>query len=234
MPHYLCKLRCQLLSSLAFWALERPPCSTTSSSKRMDDEWQWWRTSLGRLTSTASSVCGVGAFTQCTVHTTHAPSPNTVAENLIEHEELVSMENGCVCCSLRSDIVTALAELDRRAKKRGQPFDNVLLETTGLADPAPVAFTFFANPWIGAKFRLDSILCLVDALHISKVRVCGCVCMGVCLGKVHMLVVTHVTHTMPSPPTSTTHSTSLWMAKTIRWMRLSTRLPLQTPFSSTR
>ena len=102
----------------------------------------------------------------------------TVAENLIEKEELVSMENGCVCCSLRSDIVTALAELDRRAKKRGQPFDNVLLETTGLADPAPVAFTFFANPWIGAKFRLDSILCLVDALHISKV--CGLHRVGLC------------------------------------------------------
>jgi len=65
----------------------------------------------------------------------------------------VSLTNGCVCrvcCSLRKNIVRALAELDRRASAPGKPFDGVFLETTGLVDPAPITCTFIANP-------LDSI-----------------------------------------------------------------------------
>ena len=96
------------------------------------------------------------------------PAP-TVVENLLSKEDLVSMDRGCVCCSLRNDIVKALRELGERASGRGVAYDAILLETTGLADPAPVAFTFFANPWISANYRLDSILCLVDAQHIAKV-----------------------------------------------------------------
>lgn len=92
-----------------------------------------------------------------------------VSENLIAKEDVVSLENGCVCCSLRSDIIDALKELEERTRRYGsRPIDAVLLETTGLADPGPVVFTFFANPWINARFRLDSVLCLVDAQHISK------------------------------------------------------------------
>jgi G3E family GTPase len=78
------------------------------------------------------------------------------------------MDRGCVCCSLRHDIVKALSELQARGKSRGVAYDNILLETTGLADPAPVAFTFFSNTWISSNFRLDSILCLVDAQHINR------------------------------------------------------------------
>lgn len=70
----------------------------------------------------------------------------------------MSLDNGCVCCSLRKDIVKALAELDTRTRSRGRKLDGILLETTGLADPAPVAFTFFANPWMAQRFKLDSIL----------------------------------------------------------------------------
>lgn len=82
----------------------------------------------------------------------------------------MSMDRGCVCCSLRNDIVKALRELQTRASGRGAtPYDAILLETTGLADPAPVAFTFFANSWISANYRLDSILCLVDAQHLRRV-----------------------------------------------------------------
>lgn len=91
-----------------------------------------------------------------------------VAANLLAREDLVSLDNGCVCCSLRKDIVRALAELDKRANARGRPFDAVFLETTGLADPAPIAFTFFANPWIAARFKLDSILCVVDVAYMHK------------------------------------------------------------------
>jgi G3E family GTPase len=81
-----------------------------------------------------------------------------VADNLIEKEDLVSLDNGCVCCSLRKDIVKALAEIERRSRHRNKRVDQVILETTGLADPAPVAFTFFANPWIVSCYRLDSIV----------------------------------------------------------------------------
>ncbi|KAL6748377.1 nickel chaperone for hydrogenase [Haematococcus lacustris] len=91
-----------------------------------------------------------------------------VGEQLAQQEDLVSMENGCVCCSLRKDIVKAFAELEKRSKARGRPMDHILLETTGLADPSPVAFTFFANPWIAARFRLDSIICVVDAKHLLQ------------------------------------------------------------------
>lgn len=51
----------------------------------------------------------------------------------------------------------AFAELTRRSQSKNRPIDHILLETTGLADPSPVAFTFFANPWIAARFKLDSI-----------------------------------------------------------------------------
>lgn len=91
-----------------------------------------------------------------------------VVENLLSKEDLVSMDKGCVCCSLRSDIVKALKELQGRSEKKGCAYDAILLETTGLADPAPVAFTFFSNQWISSNFRLDSIVCLVDAQHVNR------------------------------------------------------------------
>jgi G3E family GTPase len=97
-----------------------------------------------------------------------------VVENLLSKEDLVSMDRGCVCCSLRNDIVGALRELQSRATSRAISYDAILLETTGLADPAPVAFTFFANSWISANYRLDSILCLVDAQHLRRVRSAAC------------------------------------------------------------
>jgi G3E family GTPase len=91
-----------------------------------------------------------------------------VVENLLSKEDLVSMDRGCVCCSLRGDILKALKELYDRGEKKGSKYDSILLETTGLADPAPVAFTFFSNQWISNNFRLDAIVCLVDAQHINK------------------------------------------------------------------
>ena len=86
-----------------------------------------------------------------------------VSENIQEKEDIISMDNGCVCCTVRGDLVRALLTLKDRPKK----FDAVIIETTGLADPAPVAFTFFLNPEIGDYYALDSILCLVDAKHIQ-------------------------------------------------------------------
>ena len=91
-----------------------------------------------------------------------------VTENLIAKEDLVAMDRGCVCCSLRNDILRALKTLYDNSERNGFRYSAVVLETTGLADPAPVAFTFFSNHWIANNFRLDAIVCLVDAQHIQK------------------------------------------------------------------
>ena len=86
-----------------------------------------------------------------------------VGENMKEKEDVITMDNGCVCCTVRGDLVRALLTLKDRPKK----FDHVIIETTGLADPAPVAFTFFINPEIADTYRIDSILCLADAKHVG-------------------------------------------------------------------
>lgn len=80
-------------------------------------------------------------------------------------EQVVVMNNGCICCTVRGDLVRILGEL---ADKRGRgeyDFERVIIETTGLADPAPVAQTFFADDAIRAAYRLDAVVTVVDALH---------------------------------------------------------------------
>ncbi len=69
---------------------------------------------------------------------------------------------------MRKDIVKAFAEVEKRSKSRAKPIDAIIMETTGLADPAPVAFTFFANPWVASRFKLDSIMCVVDSMHLLQ------------------------------------------------------------------
>lgn len=77
-------------------------------------------------------------------------------------EEIYEMSNGCVCCTVRGDLIRILNGLLRRAGG----FDGILIETTGLADPAPVAQTFFNDRDISAKAQLDSVICVADALHL--------------------------------------------------------------------
>lgn len=84
----------------------------------------------------------------------------------------MTISNGCICCSLRKDIVSALSELKRRSAAAGHPYDNIILETTGLADPAPVAFTFFANPWVKRHFQLDSIVYAPCPAQEHPARLC--------------------------------------------------------------
>mmetsp|Transcript_28663 Transcript_28663/g.39589 ORF Transcript_28663/g.39589 Transcript_28663/m.39589 type:complete len:411 (+) Transcript_28663:192-1424(+) len=86
-----------------------------------------------------------------------------VSENLKAAESIVTMDNGCVCCTVRGDLIRALTQLLENETK----FDAVLVETTGLADPAPVAFTFYMNPDINENYKIDSILTLVDSKHIK-------------------------------------------------------------------
>ena len=83
----------------------------------------------------------------------------------IEGETMV-LASGCVCCALRDDLVTALRQLyARRASGALPPFQRVIIETTGLADPAPIAQMLLNNPLVSNSFRLDSIVATVDALH---------------------------------------------------------------------
>jgi G3E family GTPase len=77
-------------------------------------------------------------------------------------EEIFEMNNGCICCSVRGDLIRILDGLMRRKGK----FDGILVETTGLADPAPVAQTFFVDDDVRSKTRLDAIVTVVDAKHL--------------------------------------------------------------------
>ncbi len=79
-------------------------------------------------------------------------------------EEIFEMSNGCICCTVRGDLIRVLGNLMKRRDK----FDYVLVETTGLADPGPVAQTFFMDDEIRAEFALDGIVTLVDAAHIGQ------------------------------------------------------------------
>src|SRR4051812_25732629 len=79
-------------------------------------------------------------------------------------EELFEMNNGCICCTVRGDLIRILGSL----MKRRDRFDYVLIETTGLADPGPVALTFFADDEMKSRLALDGIVTVVDAKHVAQ------------------------------------------------------------------
>lgn len=85
-----------------------------------------------------------------------------------DEENIVEMNNGCICCTVRGDLIAGLKKLVKAANKSGKPLDGVLIETTGLADPAPVAQTFFADDFVQQHLRLDGILTVVDAMHVIQ------------------------------------------------------------------
>jgi len=81
------------------------------------------------------------------------------------NEQIIQMNNGCVCCTIREDLRSTLADLAEKRRKGELSFDRVVIETTGLADPGPVAQTFFMDDEIAETYLLDSVLTLVDAKH---------------------------------------------------------------------
>ncbi len=83
-------------------------------------------------------------------------------------EQIVEMNNGCICCTVRGDLIRILGDLKDKRSKGELSFDRVVIETTGMADPGPVAQTFFTDEEIGGYYLLDSILTLVDAKHAPK------------------------------------------------------------------
>lgn len=78
-------------------------------------------------------------------------------------EEVFEMNNGCICCTVRGDLIRILGGLMKRADK----FDAIIVETTGLADPAPVAQTFFVDQDVAERTRLDAIVTVADAVHLD-------------------------------------------------------------------
>ena len=80
-------------------------------------------------------------------------------------ERIIQMSNGCICCTIRDDLRATLHDLAEKKRKGELDFERVVIETTGLADPGPVAQTFFMDDEIAESYLLDSILTLVDAKH---------------------------------------------------------------------
>ncbi len=85
-----------------------------------------------------------------------------------QSEQIVQMSNGCICCTIRGDLVRALGDLAEKKRSGELAFDRVVIETTGLANPGPVAQTFFIDNEIADEFLLDAIITLVDAKHGDK------------------------------------------------------------------
>jgi len=93
-----------------------------------------------------------------------------IKQKFVENEEIFEMNNGCICCTVRGDLIRILGSLLTKIHK----FDYILIETTGLADPAPIAQTFFTVPELGSKMRLDGIITVIDAkhalIHLNEVK----------------------------------------------------------------
>lgn len=80
-------------------------------------------------------------------------------------EQIVEMNNGCICCTVRGDLIRILNNLYKRRAKGEFNFSRVVIETTGMADPAPVAQTFFADEKVNERYLLDAVVTVVDAKH---------------------------------------------------------------------
>jgi G3E family GTPase len=83
-------------------------------------------------------------------------------------EQIIQMSNGCICCTIREDLRTTLRDLAEKKRKGELDFERVVIETTGVADPGPVAQTFFMDDEVAESYLLDSILTLVDAKHANS------------------------------------------------------------------
>ncbi len=82
-----------------------------------------------------------------------------------KQEQIIEMNNGCICCTVRGDLVKILGELADKKKKGQLKFDRVIIETTGMAAPGPVAQTFFMDEGIHDQYLLDAVITVVDAKH---------------------------------------------------------------------
>jgi G3E family GTPase len=84
------------------------------------------------------------------------------------NEQIIQMSNGCICCTIREDLRATLSDLAAKRRKGELEFERVIIETTGVADPGPVAQTFFIDDEIAESYVLDAVLTLVDAKHANS------------------------------------------------------------------
>jgi len=84
------------------------------------------------------------------------------------NEQIVEMNNGCICCTVRGDLIVALTNLADKRTAGEISFDHLIIETTGLANPGPVAQTFFVDPYVAAQYMLDAVITVVDARHAMQ------------------------------------------------------------------
>ena len=85
-----------------------------------------------------------------------------------KEEQIVEMNNGCLCCTVRGDLVRILGDLSKKKRQGKLKFDRVIIETTGLANPGPVAQTFFMDEGIHDQYLLDAVVTVVDAKHAGQ------------------------------------------------------------------
>jgi len=88
-----------------------------------------------------------------------------VAAELAGEEDVLMLNNGCLCCTVRGDLVNMLSDL---AMNKRDKFDHVLIETTGLANPAPIIQTFFLDDQLSQQYRLDGLVTVVDSKHVTR------------------------------------------------------------------
>lgn len=81
------------------------------------------------------------------------------------NEQIIEMNNGCICCTVRGDLILALSALAQKRTAGELHFDRVIIETTGLANPGPVAQTFFMDEEVATHYLLDAVITVVDAVH---------------------------------------------------------------------
>lgn len=89
-------------------------------------------------------------------------------KSAVTEENIIEMNNGCLCCTVRGDLIAGLKKLHKQTTGKGNPLDGIIIETTGMADPGPVAQTFFADDFVQANMTLDGILTVVDAKHVLE------------------------------------------------------------------
>lgn len=97
--------------------------------------------------------------------------PESIDNEILVHdseEQIVEMNNGCICCTVRGDLIAALTDLARKRAAGQLQFDRVIIETTGVANPGPVAQTFFMDEEVGMHYLLDAVVTVVDAKHAMQ------------------------------------------------------------------
>ncbi len=94
----------------------------------------------------------------------------SIDHHLVEtaDEEIIELSNGCVCCSVRGALVDAIENILDRRREQGEPIARILVETTGLADPAPILHAIMAHPRLVCDVRLDGVIVVVDAINTSN------------------------------------------------------------------